>query len=109
MFNISLILNGLLVSIAINVAVLITTSMKKEPFLSVLIAVIIAGFTGFGVGYAFCNQTSKWLLDSTAWEKKHPSESSADAAIVPAPVVSSSKPRKTVLGRLNAKTKDHKS
>ncbi|MBN3017742.1 hypothetical protein [Ruthenibacterium lactatiformans] len=75
----------------------------------VLIAVIIAGFTGFGVGYAFCNQTSKWLLDSTAWEKKHPSESSADAAIVPAPVVSSSKPRKTVLGRLNAKTKDHKS
>ena len=75
----------------------------------VLIAVIIAGFTGFGVGYAFCNQTSKWLLDSTAWEKKHPSESSADAAIVPAPVVSSSKPRKTVLGRLNTKTKDHKS
>ena len=75
----------------------------------VLIAVIIAGFTGFGVGYAFCNQTSKWLLDSTAWEKKHPSESSTDAAIVPAPVVSSSKPRKTVLGRLNAKTKDHKS
>ena len=75
----------------------------------VLIAASIASFTGFWIGYAFCNQTSKWLLDSTAWEKKHPSESSADAAIVPAPVVSSSKPRKTVLGRLNAKTKDHKS
>ena len=67
----------------------------------VLIAAIIAGFIG--------NQTSKWLLDSTAWEKKHPREPSAGAATVPAPAMSSTKPRKTVLGRLNMKTKDHKS
>ncbi|MBN3010998.1 hypothetical protein [Ruthenibacterium lactatiformans] len=75
----------------------------------VLIAASIASFTGFWIGYAFCNQTSKWLLDSTAWEKKHPREPSAGAATVPAPAMSSTKPRKTVLGRLNMKTKDHKS
>lgn len=75
----------------------------------VLITVIIAGITGFGVGYAFCNQTSKWLLDNTAWEKKHSRESSADAAAVPTPAVSSSKPRKTVLAQLNMKMNVHKS
>lgn len=74
-----------------------------------LIAAIIAGFTGFGIGYDFCNQTSKWLLDSTVWEKKHSREPSADAAAVPTPAISSTKPRKTVLGRLNMKMKDHKS
>ena len=75
----------------------------------VLIAVIIAGFTGFGVGYSFCNQTSKWLLDSTSGENNHSRKSFADAAANPAPATSSAKSRKIVLGQLSIKMKDHKS
>lgn len=75
----------------------------------VLIAASIASFTGFWIGYAFCNQTSKWLLDSTSGENNHSRKSFADAAANPAPATSSAKSRKIVLGQLSIKMKDHKS